>query len=75
MEPAFTAAIAYVLLGERLNGIQIAGSVIILGGVVFLRIYEGRLASQLRPEPQPVSILGGNNVKIGQKSHLSSSES
>ena len=31
-EPAFTAPIAYLLLGERLNGVQIAGSLMILGG-------------------------------------------
>jgi drug/metabolite transporter (DMT)-like permease len=42
LEPAFTALIAYVLLGERLTGIQVAGSVTILGGVVFLRLFEGR---------------------------------
>jgi drug/metabolite transporter (DMT)-like permease len=44
LEPVFTAAIAYVLLGERLNGVQIGGSLMILAGVVFLRIYEGWLA-------------------------------
>lgn len=69
LEPAFTAVIAYVLLGERLNGIQIAGSLMILGGVAFLRIYEGRLVSQLQPD------LGEKNVKIRKKSHLSSSQS
>lgn len=45
-ETAFTAVIAYILLGERLNGQQIVGSLMILGGVVFLRIYEGWLAGQ-----------------------------
>jgi len=45
LEPAFTATIAYFLLGERLTWIQVAGSLLILGGVVFLRIYEGWLAS------------------------------
>jgi drug/metabolite transporter (DMT)-like permease len=48
LEPAFTAAIAYVLLGERLNGVQVGGSILILSGVIFLRIYEGWLASQSR---------------------------
>jgi len=43
-EPAFTALIAYLLLGERLGWIQIGGSLMILSGVVFLRIYEGRPA-------------------------------
>jgi drug/metabolite transporter (DMT)-like permease len=46
LEPVFTAAIAYVLLGERLNGVQIGGSLMILAGVVFLRIYEGWLAGR-----------------------------
>jgi len=42
LEPVFTTLIAYLLLGERLNGIQIVGSFIILMGVVFLRVSEGR---------------------------------
>ena len=46
MEPVFTAVIAYFLLGERLNGIQIGGGLMILAGVVFLRIYEGWLAGE-----------------------------
>lgn len=41
-EPALTAIIAYLLLGERLNGKQIAGSLLIVAGVVILRIHEGR---------------------------------
>jgi drug/metabolite transporter (DMT)-like permease len=40
LEPAFTAAIAYVVLGERMSGIQIAGSLLILGSVLFLRASE-----------------------------------
>lgn len=39
-EPAFTAGIAYVVLGERLNAGQVVGGVMILGGVVFLRVWE-----------------------------------
>ncbi|MEW5959868.1 MAG: DMT family transporter [Chloroflexota bacterium] len=53
LEPAFTAVIAYFLLGERLNGLQLGGSLMILTGVVFLRIYEGRLIGPNRTEPQP----------------------
>lgn len=41
-EPVFTAVIAYVLLDERLNGMQIAGSLLILAGVILLRIYGDR---------------------------------
>ncbi|MFZ2413449.1 MAG: DMT family transporter [Candidatus Cryosericum sp.] len=42
LEPAFTAVIAYVVLGERMNGTQIAGSLLILGSVLFLRVCESR---------------------------------
>jgi drug/metabolite transporter (DMT)-like permease len=59
LEPAFTAGIAYILLGERLNGIQIGGSLMILAGVVFLRIYEGWLANQTQLRP------AGGNLSAG----------
>jgi drug/metabolite transporter (DMT)-like permease len=36
-EPAFTALFAYVLLGERMGGAQVAGAVLILLGVAALR--------------------------------------
>ncbi len=42
MEPAFTAIQAYILLGERMTPVQIAGSAIILAGVLFLRWQENR---------------------------------
>jgi drug/metabolite transporter (DMT)-like permease len=48
LEPASTAVIAYLLLGERLSGMQIAGSLILLGGVIFLRVHEGRTVSLAR---------------------------
>jgi len=38
--------IAYFLLGERLNGVQLGGSLMILMGVVFLRVYEGQLENK-----------------------------
>ena len=49
LEPAFTAVTAYFLLGERLTWVQIAGSLLILAGVVSLRIYEGWLAGRVQP--------------------------
>jgi len=52
VEPVFTAVIAYFLLGERLNGEQIGGSLMILAGVVFLRVYEGWWTSQTLSTPQ-----------------------
>lgn len=48
-EPVFTALFAFFLLGERLNKVQILGSVMILTGVLFLRIYEGLSANQKQP--------------------------
>jgi len=44
VEPVFTAVIAYSFLGERLNGMQLGGSAMILGAVAFLRIHEGRMS-------------------------------
>jgi drug/metabolite transporter (DMT)-like permease len=58
LEPAFTAVIAYLLLGERLNGMQFGGSLMILAGVVFLRMYEGWLAGQIQPkQPRKIKIV------------------
>jgi drug/metabolite transporter (DMT)-like permease len=52
LEPAFTVVTAYLLLGERLNGTQLGGSLMILAGVVFLRVYEGWLEGHTRPAPR-----------------------
>jgi drug/metabolite transporter (DMT)-like permease len=38
----FTVITAFFLLGERLTTVQFAGSALILGGVVVLRLFEGR---------------------------------
>ena len=46
LEPAFTAVVAYFLLGERFTAMQVGGSLLILAGVVFLRVYEGWLAGR-----------------------------
>jgi drug/metabolite transporter (DMT)-like permease len=48
LEPPFTAVIAFVLLNERLGAVQIVGSLIILGSVALLRIYEGWMAGRAR---------------------------
>lgn len=54
LEPAFTAVIAYFAFGEVLNGMQIGGSLLILSGVVFLRVHEGRLERHTRRAFGPV---------------------
>lgn len=41
-EPVFTAVMAYLLLGERLSAVQLGGSLLILSGVVWLRLRNGR---------------------------------
>jgi drug/metabolite transporter (DMT)-like permease len=53
LEPAFTAVIAYFLLGERLTAIQLIGSLSILAGVVVLRLNLGENPSQ--PSRKPVA--------------------
>ena len=44
LEPAMTAVLAYIFLAEIFTLPQLAGSVLILAGVLFLRWYERRLA-------------------------------
>ena len=58
LEPVFTATIAYALLDERMNGIQIAGSLLILAGILILRIYEGREPKPSTTEPQAEEEMG-----------------
>lgn len=48
LEPAFTVVTAYFLLGERLNGLQIGGSLMILSGVILLRVYQGKRSRSSR---------------------------
>lgn len=52
LEPAITTVSAYFLLGERLTWVQGFGSLLILGGVVFMRVYEGWLEGRSEPEPE-----------------------
>lgn len=49
LEPAFTAVTAFVLFDERLNPVQLGGSLMILAGVVFLRVYEGWRVGRTAP--------------------------
>jgi drug/metabolite transporter (DMT)-like permease len=57
LEPVFTAVTAYFFFGELLNGIQIVGSLLILGGVVVLRLYEGQNGgSQVVPPKNVLDI-------------------
>ncbi len=42
LEPVFTALIAYFALGERLTGLQVLGSLLILSAVMVLRLSERR---------------------------------
>ncbi len=48
-EPVFTAIIAFLLLGERMTIIQIVGSLLILGGVAMMRLFEKEPASEAEP--------------------------
>ncbi len=70
LEPAFTAVIAYLFLGERLTLVQAAGSLVIVGGVVFLRIYEGSTVREARTSRQAAMMPGraesNNQVVVPQ---------
>lgn len=41
-EPVFTTITAYFLLGERLSGFEILGSILILSALVILRMFQGK---------------------------------
>lgn len=58
LEPVFTAVIAYALLDERMKPVQIAGSLLILAGIILLRIYEGRETGPAPPEISSQSEAG-----------------
>lgn len=45
-EPVFTSIFAYFILGEILTGIQMVGAVLILGGVLFLQLFDDRHAKK-----------------------------
>jgi drug/metabolite transporter (DMT)-like permease len=44
LEPVFTAILAYLLLAERMSGVQLLGSALVAAGIVLLRIQEGQVA-------------------------------
>ena len=47
LEPPLTAALAFVLLGERMTGTQVVGSLMIVLGVLLLRIGPPREGENL----------------------------
>lgn len=49
LEPVMTAMLAYLFLNERLDGIQLFGSALILASIFALRMREGRLPVQTGP--------------------------
>lgn len=53
MEPTMTAVQSYLLLGERFTLPQIIGSLLIIGGVVIIRLMEGRQQTEV-VNPAPV---------------------
>ncbi len=58
-EPVFTTMIAYILLGERLNGVQVVGSVMILAAVVLMRVYKEKVMGHaaLKPKERSGALL------------------
>ncbi len=56
LEPVLTTATAYVLFGERLTAIQVAGSLLVLGAVALLRVFD---------EPGEPQGEGASRVGVG----------
>ena len=49
-----TAGLAFVLLGERLTGLQFLGGSLVLAGVVLLRLGDrATQAARIAPPPSP----------------------
>ncbi len=53
LEPVFTAILAYLCFAEKLNLIQLAGAVLILGGVIVIRLTEGLRKNNATSTPVP----------------------
>lgn len=70
-EPAFTGAFAYIFLGERLTAEQIFGSLVLLSGVVFLRLYEARRQSRRRKTQRSASAAGSEDTASQQFPEIS----
>jgi O-acetylserine/cysteine efflux transporter len=56
-EVPFTAALAYLFLGDRLSPLQLCGALIVVGGVALLSLGPGR-RNQQRPERDPTLDAG-----------------
>jgi drug/metabolite transporter (DMT)-like permease len=56
-EPVFTALLAFALFRERLGGPQLAGSALVLGGVVILRFRE-----RWRAAPEEAEQISGSLI-------------
>ncbi len=79
LEPAFTAIIAYLLLGERLTGMQLAGSLLIMFGVISLSVGEGCMDMRTKAGmptgnsrgmsvgPTKLTIINGSPSSVRQK--------
>ncbi len=52
LEPAFTAGLAYLLLAEVMSLVQVAGSLLVVGAVILVRISENGQAGE--PEAPPL---------------------
>lgn len=55
LEPALTAGLAFLFLGERFTSIQLYGSLMILAGVILLRLREGAAALENPPANAPAN--------------------
>jgi len=58
LEPALTVVTAFFFLGERLTLTQAAGGLVIVSGVVFLRVYQGRTAEETATSRQAAKTPG-----------------
>ena len=55
IEPVFTLVLAFFLLNERIEAIQLIGGALILASVILLQLGRGEPETQLAAEPQTTS--------------------
>jgi drug/metabolite transporter (DMT)-like permease len=62
LEPAFTAALAYLLFGEWFTAPQLAGSLMIISGVFIMRLYENRKGAGKQPAPTSSTVFSEERI-------------
>jgi drug/metabolite transporter (DMT)-like permease len=71
IEPPFTVALAFIVFGETLGPLQLAGGALVLSAVILLQLRRARPASRVRDELDPqLAGEGGRELDDVLPAHL-----